>query len=187
MNIETHEWVKRPTNLTSLFLDYFGINAEKYVEAQEFYQSHTSGKIFWNWSAAILGPLWLFYRKMYGLLAIWLLIAVSFDFVYFASPLLDSDFTNPIIAIIMDNYGLILLLFVLATNVILGCWGTYYYLQQAQRMVSLVKSHAPNTIASVILSEKGNPSKWRLAGGVLLISGIYFMTYLSACIWLILR
>lgn len=37
------------------------------MDAQEFYQRHP-GKIFWNWSAALLGPLWSFYRKMYGLL-----------------------------------------------------------------------------------------------------------------------
>jgi len=186
LNLETNNWVKKTINLNTLFFDYFGMHAEKYVKAQGYFRIHP-GKIFWNWSAALLGPLWLFYRKMYGLLMIWLLIVVSFDFVYFASPLLDSDFTNPLIAIIMDNYGLILLLFVIATNIILGCWGTYYYLQQAERMVDLVKANAPNTIASVILSEKGNPSKWRVAGGALLISGIYIMTYLLACIWLVLR
>jgi len=186
LNIVTHDRLKRPINLSSLFSDYFGINAEKYVEAQEYFQSHT-GKILWNWSAALLGPVWLFYRKMYALLLSWLLIAMSFDFVYFTSPLLDSDSTNPLIAIIVDYYGPLSLSFVLITNVCLGCWGNYYYLRQAQRMVSLVKAKAPNTIATAILSEKGNPSRWRLAGGVLLLSGTYLSAYLLACIWLIMR
>lgn len=32
------------------------------------------GKISWNWAAFFLGPLWLFYRKMYAQAALWLLI-----------------------------------------------------------------------------------------------------------------
>jgi len=186
LNIETHDWVKKAVNLNSLFFDYFGINAEKYVKAQEYFQSH-AGKLFWNWSAALLGPIWLFYRKMYTLLFIWLFIAVCLDFVYFASPLLDSDLTNPLLKIVADYYGLITLFFILVTNVGLGCWGTYYYLQQAEHMVDFVRASTPNTIAAVILSEKGNPSKWRLAGGILLFCATYFMTYLSAYLWLILR
>jgi len=185
LNIETHDWPQKPIHLNSLFSIYYGVNSEKYLEAQEYFASHP-GKILWNWAAALLGPLWLFYRKMYGLLLIWLSIAILFDFIYFAAPLLDPDLTNPLIATTVDYYGLLSFLFVLATNVLLGCWGTYYYLQNVQRMVSLVKANAPNNIAVVILSQKGNPSKWRLAGAVLLISGVYFMTYLSACIWLMI-
>jgi hypothetical protein len=186
LNIETQNWVKRPINLNSLFFDYFGINAEKYAEAQEYFQSH-SGNVLWNWSAALMGPVWLFYRKMYALLVIWMLIGLSFDFIYFVSPLLGSDFTNPLLAIFVKYYGPLSLFFVVMTNIFLGCWGNYFYLRQAQRMVNRVKAHAPNTIAAVILSEKGNPSRWRLAGGVLLLGGTYFSTYLLACIWLIMR
>ncbi|MGL6009421.1 MAG: DUF2628 domain-containing protein [Culicoidibacterales bacterium] len=32
------------------------------------------GKVSWNWSAFFLGPLWLIYRKMYALAALWVFI-----------------------------------------------------------------------------------------------------------------
>ncbi|MEA4926265.1 MAG: DUF2628 domain-containing protein [Syntrophomonadaceae bacterium] len=186
MNLETHDWVKKSVNLNTLFFDYYGMNAEKYVAAQEYFENNP-GKFYWNWSAALLGPIWLFYRKMYKPLNIWLIIGMAFNFVYFASPLLDSDATNPLLAFWVNYYGWLSLLYILGANIIAGCWGTYYYLQQARRLVELVKAGAPDTIAAVILAEKGNPSKWRVAGGVLLLCGIYLISYLSACLWLILR
>lgn len=182
MNAETHDWVKKSVNLNTLFFDYFGINASKYVEAQQYFENNP-GRFFWNWAAALLGPIWLFYRKMYKPLIIWLVFGVAFDFVYFASPLP----TNPVLALFVKYYGWLSLLYILVANIIAGGWGTYYYLQKAKRLVEIVKAGAPDTIAAVILAEKGNPSKWRLAGGLLLVCGIYLVSYLSACLWLILR
>lgn len=187
LSIENEDWVEKTVNLKGLFYSYLGINAEKYLKAQEYFQNNPGRKLFWNWAAALLGPVWLFYRKMYSWLLAWLLAGVFFDFVYFASPLLDPDLTNPIIAILVKYYGFLSLAYILVVDILAGCWGTYYYLQRAQTLIDLVKAKAPHTVAAVILSEKGNPSKWRLAGGALLIGGLYLVAYLSACLWLMLR
>lgn len=187
LNMENNDWAEKTVDLKGLFYSYLGVNAEKYLRAQEYFQNHPGSKLFWNWAAALLGPIWLYYRKMYSWLLVWLLIGVPFDFVYFASPLMDPNSSSPIIAVLVKYYGLLSLAYILLTNIIVGCWGTYYYLQRAQNLVSLVKAKAPHTVAAVILAEKGNPSKWRFAGGVLLIGGLYLISYLSACLWLVLR
>ncbi len=177
MQIETVNWSKRIVDHNSLWADYLGVHADKYLRAREILKIRKS-KIYWNWPAAVLGPIWLFYRKLYAPLFIWLLIAIPFDFVYWASPGLDPNLNNPLIAIVVNHFGPLSFLYVLVTNLLVGCWGTYGYLQQAEWIVGLVKSKTPNTIAAIILSQKGNPSSWRLAGGLLLMIGIYLLTVL---------
>ncbi|MDD4172412.1 MAG: DUF2628 domain-containing protein [Syntrophomonas sp.] len=177
LQIETVNWSKRIVDHNSLWADYLGVHADKYLRAREILKIRKS-KIYWNWPAAVLGPIWLFYRKLYAPLFIWLLIAIPFDFVYWASPGLDPNLNNPLIAIVVNHFGPLSFLYVLVTNLLVGCWGTYGYLQQAEWIVALVKSKTPNTIAAIILSQKGNPSSWRLAGGFILIPGIYLLTIL---------
>lgn len=161
---------------------YFGRRAEKYLLAQQLL-AEPPRKIYWNWAAAILGPVWLFYRKLYRWLILWLAIGVPFDFLYFAAPRLDPNLSHPLMALLVKFYIPLSLLYILATNLLLGCWGTYLYIKHSERLVELFKSKAPVSIAVALLAEKGNPSRWRIAAGIVLIAAIYLGTYWLTGLW----
>lgn len=183
MHHEPVDWSSKISSHVSLYADYYGLHADKYLRAQEFFKINPS-RIYWNWSAAILGPIWLFYRKLYIPLFIWLLIGVPFDFLYFAAPRIDPSLKNPFMAIIVNHYIIISGAFVVASGLLLGCWGTYYYLQQSAQIVNMAKAKTPHRIAATILTENGNPSYWRAVMGTILIAGIYILTILLANLWI---
>lgn len=161
---------------------YLGKNAEKYLLAQEI-MPNLPRKIYWNWAAALLGPAWLFYRKLFGWLFTWLVLGLAVDFVYFAAPRMDRIISPALLGILAKYYVPLSLVYLLVTGISLGCWGTYLYLQHAERVVALYRSKAPASIAAALLEAKGNPGVGRAVAGVLLILFLYALTYWLAKLW----
>lgn len=166
----------------ALMTVYLGKHADKYLLAQEI-MANLPRKIYWNWAAALLGPAWLFYRKLYSWLIIWLLLGLTVDFVYFAAPRLELIISSEILGILAKYYLPLSLLYLLVTGLSLGCWGTHLYLRHAERLVALYRSKAPASIAAALLEAKGNPGAGRVSAGVLLILFLYALTYWLAKLW----
>jgi len=107
---------------------------------------------------------------MHLLFNFWLAINVAFWFIYF---------TFPLLGVILDNPALILAatvgiytegIFLLGFNIAMGLWGTYVYIQNAAEQLFRANMQKDPI---VYIKKKGNPSKWRILWGVLLIAFTY--------------
>jgi hypothetical protein len=180
----TSVWAYKTRAQDTLFDSYVGIHAEKYRLAQELLHSR-SGKLIWNWPAALLGPVWLYYRKLFIPLSLWLMLCIIFDFIFFANQSLVPTTQFPLRSTLVNHYLLLSILFTLISNSIIGGWGTYFYLRRVEHIIETVRTKTPASIAAALLAEKGAPSYWRLVGGFLLIITTFLLTYLAAQLFMV--
>jgi len=151
---------------------YIGKGAGKYIAAQNHFDS-TNKKTYWNWSSAVLGPIWLFHRKMYGLFALCLLLLV---------PILAIFGIYPLILIYAHNLGLIRLIYFLSSLLFmgiilgLGFYGSNVYLNKVRKAIFKYKYITRDNDELIkILNKEGNPSILNSIVGIFLtFIGIIF-------------
>lgn len=69
-----------------------GKNFEKYIDVIKAIQAGNAKPVSWHWPAFLLGPTWLIYRKMYGVLFLYLLVAIMSDLLASFKPVLGVIF-----------------------------------------------------------------------------------------------
>lgn len=152
---------------------YIGKRAGKYIAAQNFFDS-TNEKTYWNWSSALLGPIWPFHRRLYGLSALYMLYFILFP-------------SLPVILLmLMDCYNfalydlIITLSYILGIGlaVIMGFFGSYIYLNKVQKNIFKYKYLARDKDELIdMLKKEGNPSVQNLIVGIILFSIVLIISF----------
>ncbi|NLD46961.1 MAG: DUF2628 domain-containing protein [Clostridiaceae bacterium] len=148
-----------------LFAEFIGKKVDKYLTAQKHF-TITGGRVHWNWSAAFLGSIWLFYRKLYGLSLLYLLLLISFVVIIGSFPTVFLHSNNPKLISIIYQLSSLLALGMFAG---LGCFGSYIYLNKAKKTILRYKYIAGTEDNLIeILRKKGNPSNLSLLVGIVI-------------------
>ncbi|MCU9614340.1 DUF2628 domain-containing protein [Caldibacillus lycopersici] len=141
---------------------FIGKNVDYYFQKWNV-SSDVVNKSSWNWAAFFLNLFWAGYRKMYGLIGIFILVWLVLDGIIYSlginSPAIDSAIG-------------------IATAVIFGFCGNYYYYLHANR--KLMKYKDPNgTYYNQFLQIKGGTSG---LGVVISIVGVVAYSFISISI-----
>lgn len=106
-------------------MSLIGTNSAYYLEK---WKSHSSPKKFSgiNWAALFLGPFWLAYRKMYGMvIAYFLLIFIGIGLTSLVVPLMDVN--------LMTTFRIVVIIFI---GVFFGIKGNAFYSSHISRLAS---------------------------------------------------
>lgn len=148
-----------------------GINTNYYIP--RFRRMDQGGSGGWNWAAFLLSPYWLFYRKQYGLGAIYFSILMV---IKVASAFIPVDLNDP--TILLLNYALIGIW--LGLSLILGIKGNAIYFAHCKKKVRSAKEKIPD-LTSIELGSRGGVSAGMAVLFVALeeIGGLLIATFLS--------
>lgn len=122
-----------------------GINTAYYMPRFQRMDRGNAGG--WNWAACLLSPYWLFYRKQYGLGAIYFTILML---IKVAVAFLPTELTDP--ATLITYYGLAGLW--LGMSVLMGVKGNAFYFAHCKRQVRKTRADVPD-ISSIELGTRG--------------------------------
>ena len=151
-----------------------GSNAGYYLDRFRRIAQGKSGG--WNWAAFILGPIWLFYRKQYGLGVLYLLLQVMLD-IATALAYIPVDTLNlteeAIMALMNDPVFVVAVVFsyvILALRIILGVRANNFYFSHCQKKIADTKSAVPDTSVSELTAVGGASIGLAIVIAVLLYS-----------------
>lgn len=122
-----------------------GVNMSYYIP--RFQRMNRGGSGGWNWAAFLLSPYWLFYRKQYGLGAIYFVVLML---IKVAGAFLPSDLYDPTVLAI--NYALMGVW--LALSLLLGIKGNAFYFAHCKKKVRTAKAKTPD-LTSTELGARG--------------------------------
>lgn len=125
-----------------------GVNMSYYIP--RFQRMNRGGSGGWNWAAFLLSPYWLFYRKQYGLGAIYFVILML---IKVAGAFLPADLYDPTVLAI--NYALMGVW--LALSLLLGIKGNAFYFAHCKKKVRTAKVKTPD-LTSTELGARGGVS-----------------------------
>lgn len=125
-----------------------GVNMSYYIP--RFQRMNRGGSGGWNWAAFLLSPYWLFYRKQYGLGAIYFVILML---IKVAGAFLPADLYDPTVLAI--NYALMGVW--LALSLLLGIKGNAFYFAHCKKKVRTAKAKTPD-LTSTELGARGGVS-----------------------------
>lgn len=128
----------------------------------------------WNWAAFLLSPYWLFYRKQYGLGAIYFTILMM---IQVASAFIPVDVNDPTVLVL--NYALVGIW--LGMSLILGIKGNAIYFAHCKKKVRAAKEKIPD-LTSTELGARGGVSTGIAVLFVALeeLGGLLIATFLSS-------
>lgn len=151
-----------------------GSNASYYLDRFRRIAQGKSGG--WNWAAFILGPVWLFYRKQFGLGVLYLLLQVMLD-IATAVAYIPVDTLNlteeAIMALMNDPVFVVAVVFsyvILALRIILGVRANNFYFGHCQKKIADAKSAVPDTSVSELTAVGGASIGLSIVIAVLLYS-----------------
>lgn len=154
-----------------------GNNTQYYMERFRRIESGRSGG--WNWAAFLLSPMWLFYRKQYGLGVVFLILqlmsGVAYTVMYApAAAATTAEEVEALMLAAMNGpmfiFVAILAVILLALQILLGMRANHFYLNHCEQKIAKAKQNAPNLSAAELTS----------VGGVSL--GIAVLVYLLSTI-----
>lgn len=177
MEIEKQKFEDSENDNHHLFTAFIGKKVDKYLDAQK--QFENNGLIIrWNWSAAFLGPIWLFYRKLYGYSLLYLLLLMSVLIISGSFPTVYVHASNrEIIAAIYSSSEILSIIMFFGS----AFFGSYLYLNKAQKTIAKYKNKGiSETDLIAILQRKGNPTYTTLAIGILLTAVAIVVSILIA-------
>lgn len=148
----------------------------------------------WNWSAFLLGPIWLFYRKQYGMGALYLVvqlmanIASTIAYAPVDPTTLSEQALNELMASPLFLFAAVLSYIVLALRILLGIRGNLFYLQHCEKSIAKTRKNVPNASAAELASAGGVAAGAAVAIAVLIYTvvpilletAILFITMISA-------
>ena len=153
---------------------FVGNNAPYYVDRfRRIAQGRSGG---WSWSAFLLGPIWLFYRKQYGLGIIFMVLQVMLD-IATAVAYIPIDATNvteeALMELMNDPIFLLAAVFsyvILALRIILGIRANHFYFQHCQKKIADAKAAVPDASVSELATSGGVSTAGAVVVAVLLYS-----------------
>lgn len=125
-----------------------GTNTQYYME--RFRRIEHGGSGGWNWAAFLLGPMWLFYRKQYGLGTVFLLLQLMSNVVssVIYAPVQLAETQAAAEAALMDLAGTpmfwlaaVLSAIFFALAILLGLRANYFYLHHCERKIAKARAN----------------------------------------------
>ena len=151
-----------------------GSNAGYYLDRfRRITQGNSGG---WNWAAFILGPVWLFYRKQYGLGVLYLLLQVMLDIATAVAyiPVDTMNLTEQAMMELMNDpvfvVAVVFSYIILALRIILGIRANHFYFSHSKKKIADTKSAVPDTSVSELAAVGGASIGLAVAIAVLLYS-----------------
>lgn len=155
---------------------YIGPGAPKYL-FRFVEMDKRQSKVSWNWGAALFGPLWCFYRKIYSVGLLYLLVGLVLavicipagfgDYVRGVMSLL-SQMTDPaaVIEYVSENapsyapwQEMLINLFRIGGSILLGLFGNHLYRGKVKRSVLQIRTQASDMETyRFLLAKKGRVS-----------------------------
>ena len=133
--------------------------------------SRSGGNASWNWAAFFLSPLWLFYRKMYGLGVVVMILdiiqavvtAVGYKAIGLTGNEVDFTELMALIQASMDNPSDVYVLFALwlmslvtlIVSIAIGIYANRLYLTHCQKTIRRARSRTPDLTAGELTSIGG--------------------------------
>ena len=136
-----------------------GNNAPYYMDRFRRIAQGKSGG--WNWAAFILGPVWLFYRKQYGLGVLFTVLQVMLDIATAVAyiPVDAANLTEQVMMELMhDPVFMVAVVFsyvVLALRIILGIRANHFYFRHCDKKIADAKADVPDTSVSELTAFGG--------------------------------
>ena len=108
----------------ALYASVVGGNFQIYRQRWRLDQGIATGSGTWHWPAFLLGPIWMMYRKMYRLAAMWvgLLLLIS------------------VVETMLDVPEGVSLVITIALSVTTGTFGNTWYLAHCQRLIAQARA-----------------------------------------------
>lgn len=141
-----------------------GNNTQYYME--RFRRIEHTGSGGWNWAAFLLGPMWLFYRKQYGLGILFLIFQLMSNVVsaviYAPVRLAETQAAAEIALTGIADSPMFLLatllsFIFLALEILLGLRANHFYLRHCEKKIAKARENAPN-LSAVELTAVGGVS-----------------------------
>lgn len=125
-----------------------GNNTSYYLD--KFRRIEHSRRGGWNWAAFLLGPVWLFYRKQYGLGSIYLTLQLMADVVanVLYAPIDPLNVSEQVLTELANSplflFAAVLSYIVLALRILLGIRANHFYLQHCEKKIAKSRKTVPN-------------------------------------------
>lgn len=97
----THELDNSEVTRSGVRVNEYQAFVQKNHDYYVRYFQRRGGKLSWNWSAFLLGPLWLIYRKMFALAAFWSLMPLAIALLAGATGLFPLFVASPLVSAIL--------------------------------------------------------------------------------------
>ncbi len=155
---------------------YIGPGATRYI-SRFIEMDRRDSKASWNWGAALFGPLWCFYRKMYsvGLLYLLLMLVVavictSGDFADYLRGMLSimtqSQDYKAVLEYMTENaptasmwQETLTYIFRVGASILLGLFGNHLYRNKVKRSILQIRTQASDMDTYLyLLAKKGRVS-----------------------------
>ena len=139
-----------------------GNNARYYMD--RFRRIQHSGAGGWNWAAFIFGPVWLFYRKQYGLgtlfMILQLMYGVASTVVYNPVQLAETQEAAEVALLAIINGPMFwmvaaLSVILLALNILLAIRANNFYLRHCEKKIAKAKVDADDISAAELTAVGG--------------------------------